>query len=611
MILLVEVMIAVYLPASFHFRELIIRYVPLSIIITAALYYSNVRVKKSIQVFSENNPELADRLKKIENPVDTIDICFDHITTQKQLITNYLTENKSIEKSLHKSEQRYKNLIETLPDATILTDSNGSIIMFNHRFSVVFEVDDKEEQSGSDIFSYIPRHEYDRFHNVMDQLKIKKQVEPFECMMTKKNGTLLFSAEVSISAAYGRDKEICELIFLIRDISERKRSELEKAKMEEQFRSIYKMEVIGQLAGGIAHDFNNILGAISGYSDIIMLRYKEDERLSKYAKMILSAATRASDLTKKLLTFSRKSKLQMERINVHDLLEETVELLQRTIDKNMHVSCTLNAENPIITGDAAQLQSTLMNLAINSRDAMPDGGEIRFITENTIIDEKLTVFHAYSISPGSYLAISIHDTGTGMDHHVLSHLFEPFFTTKDVGKGTGLGLASAYGTIKSHSGYIDVKSKPGEGATFTMYLPEARIQSTREIQQDTHNGMGKGNILVVDDESVIRDAVKEMLSWMGYSVFTSASALDAIEFYRRHTPRIDLVILDMIMPGMNGKECLAALKKIDSDVKVILSTGYRMEEKLEEFIKDGVVSILQKPYVSAQLAQAIHNVLNS
>lgn len=607
---LVEMLVAHFLPPSAHFKEFMVRIIFLTTVFAAALYYESVRIKKVIRAFSEDNPELTDRLKKTHNSIEIIDTCFNYIKIQRQLSANNLTDLKNIQTSFNKSEQRYRNLIETLPDATILTDHNGSIIMFNRRSSVVFGIDMNEEISNLGIFSFIPRHEHDHFHGIIDQLKKKKQVESFECLMTKKNTPLLFSAEVRISAAYGQKNEIYELIFLIRDISERKRSELERAKTEEQFRSIYKMEVIGQLAGGIAHDFNNILGAISGYSDLILLRYQEDERLSKYAKMILSASTRASDLTKKLLTFSRKSKLQMESINVHHLIEETVELLRRTIDKNIHVSCTLNANSPFITGDAAQLQSALMNLAINSRDAMPYGGKIHITTENTVLDEKLTIFHAYSISPGTYLAISIHDTGSGMDHHVLSHLFEPFFTTKDVGKGTGLGLASAYGTIKSHNGYIDVKSKPGDGATFTMYIPNSRTHSAPEITQVTHNGDGKGNILIVDDESVIRDAVKEMLTWMGYSVFTCNSALEAIEFYQKRSPVIDLVILDMIMPGMNGKECLAALKKIDSNVKVILSTGYRMDEGHEELLKDGIIDILQKPFLSAQLAQVIHNALH-
>jgi CheY-like chemotaxis protein len=370
------------------------------------------------------------------------------------------------------------------------------------------------------------------------------------------------------------------------------------------------MEVIGQLAGGIAHDFNNILGAISGYGDIILLRYQEDERLAKYAKMILSAAGRASDLTKKLLTFSRKSKLRMETIDVHKIIEETVDLLERTIDKNIKVKYVFNAKNPCITGDSSQIQSAIINLAINSRDAMPEGGEIFISTENTVLDEKLTIFHAYSISPGSYLAVSVRDTGEGMEQRVLSHLFEPFFTTKDIGKGTGLGLASVYGTVKSHNGYIDVKSEPGKGSTFTLYVPDTDVKAVPVTYSVNSSTRGKGNILIVDDEGVIREAVKEILSWLGYSVYTCTNGQEAIDFFNKKEPVIDLIILDMIMPGMNGKDCFTMLKSIDNNVKVILSTGYRIDEERQALLDVGIIDILNKPFVSAQLAQSVHSALN-
>jgi CheY-like chemotaxis protein len=197
-----------------------------------------------------------------------------------------------------------------------------------------------------------------------------------------------------------------------------------------------------------------------------------------------------------------------------------------------------------------------------------------------------------------------------MDQQVLSHLFEPFFTTKDIGKGTGLGLASVYGTIKSHNGYIDVKSEPGKGSTFTMYIPGSEIQTIPEKTLLSHTSKGMGNILVVDDEAVIREAVKEILSWLGYSVYTCSNGLEAVDFYKNRSPLIDLVILDMIMPGINGKECFSLLKKLDSSVRVILSTGYRIEEDRQSLINDGIIDILQKPFVSAQLAQSVHYALS-
>jgi PAS domain S-box-containing protein len=560
--------------------------------------------------FSNDNPELASRLSTSTNAIEEVHSYVSQILTQKQVLINDLTEQKNIETSLRASEQRYRKLIDTLPDAILLTDKDGSIILTNNHTLSILDVSNESELLHKSIYSFIPEQEYEHFSTILNQLTNKRQVQSGEVLMIKRNASLFFTSEVSISAIYETNNEICELIILIRDISERKRDELEKAKLEEQFRSIYKMEVIGQLAGGIAHDFNNILGAISGYGDIILLRYQEDERLKKYAKMILSAAGRASDLTKKLLTFSRKSKLQLETIDLHKVIEETVDILERTINKNIRIKFIFNAKNPFITGDASQIQSAIMNLAINSRDAMPEGGEIFITTENTVLDEKLTIFHAYSISPGSYLAVSVHDTGEGMGQQVLSHLFEPFFTTKDIGKGTGLGLASVYGTIKSHNGYIDVKSEPGKGSTFILYIPDINVKTVPVTSSLSSSTRGKGNILIVDDEAVIRDAVKEVLSWLGYSVYTCTNGQEAIDFYGRNDPKINLIILDMIMPGINGKDCFIKLKNIDNDVKVILSTGYRIDEERESLLDIGIIDILNKPFVSSQLAQSIHSALN-
>jgi PAS domain S-box-containing protein len=607
---IIELLFALYTPPSQQLSTVVLRILFLTLIFLVVLLYQGKPLQQFVKTCARENPELIAKLKATNNVFDGLSAYIEIINTQKQLLVNDLTEHKRIESSLRKSEQRYRNLIETLPDATLLTDKNGSIILNNHRSLAVLGIDNDTMLLQSNIYSFIPEQEHDHFSRIFNQLKRQKQIESFECLMIRKNISLFFSAEVSISATCGPDDEIIELIFIIRDISERKRTELEKAKLEEQFRSIYKMEVIGQLAGGIAHDFNNILGAISGYGDIILLRYQQDERLAKYAGMILSAAGRASDLTKKLLTFSRKSKLRMDSIDVHTVIEETVELLERTIEKNIQVKCSMRATKPFVIGDASQIQSAIMNLAINSRDAMPEGGEILISTENSVLDEKLTIFHAYSISPGSYLAISIQDTGSGMDQQVLSHLFEPFFTTKDIGKGTGLGLASVYGTIKSHNGYIDVKSEPGKGSTFTMYIPGSEILTIPEKILSSHTSTGKGNILIVDDEAVIREAVKEILSWLGYSVYTCSNGQEAVDFYKNRSPLIDLVILDMIMPGINGKECFSLLKGLDSNVKVILSTGYRIEEDRQSLINDGIIDILQKPFVSAQLAQSVHYALS-
>lgn len=606
----VELSFSLLFPSSSQLVVALYQIVLLSVFFMFLSSMGKLQLHRLAKQCSETNPELATRLSQSTDKSEEIIAYINQISAQKQILIHDLTEQKKTEESLRNSEQRYRKLIETLPDATLLADKEGTIILTNKHTLSVLGVDNESELLQKNIYSFIPEQEYEHFSTILNQLTQKRQIQSGEVLMIKKDTSHFFTSEVSISAIYDDNDQICELIMLIRDISVRKRGELEKAKLEEQFRSIYKMEVIGQLAGGISHDFNNILGAISGYGDIILLRYPEDERLTKYAKMILSAAGRASDLTKKLLTFSRKSKLRMETIDVHKIIEETVDLLERTIDKNIRVKYVFNAKNPCITGDASQIQSAIINLSINSRDAMPDGGEICITTENSVLDEKLTIFHAYSISPGSYLSVSVRDTGVGMDHRVLSHLFEPFFTTKDIGKGTGLGLASVYGTVKSHNGYIDVKSEPGKGSAFTLYIPDTNVQALPVVSSIGSSTRGKGNILIVDDEGVIREAVKEILSWLGYSVYTCTNGQDAIDFYKQGEPAIDLIILDMIMPGINGKECFKLLKSINNNVKVILSTGYRIEEERQSLLSIGITDILSKPFVSAQLAQSVHSALN-
>ncbi len=606
----VEVSFALLFPTSSQLVGALYQIVILSLFFMLFSSLGTLQIQRLIKKCSAASPELAARISTTSDTIKEIEAYIHQISSLKKVLTNELAEQKKVEAALRNSEQRYRKLIDTLPDATLITDKEGSVILANSRTLSVLGVNDESELLQKNIYSFIHEQEYEHFSTLLNQLTKKRQIQSGEVLMIKKNISLFFTSEVSISAIYGADDDIRELIILIRDISERKRGELEKAKLEEQFRSIYKMEVIGQLAGGIAHDFNNILGAISGYGDIILLRYQEDERLAKYARMILSAAGRASDLTKKLLTFSRKSKLQLETIDTHKIIEETVDILERTLDKNIKVNYIFNAKNPCITGDVSQIQSAIINLAINSRDAMPEGGEIIITTENTVLDEKLTIFHAYSISPGSYLALSVRDAGEGMDQRVLSHLFEPFFTTKDIGKGTGLGLASVYGTVKSHNGYIDVKSEPGKGSTFTLYIPDTGVQVVPVANTINSTTKCKGNILIVDDEAVIREAVKEILSWLGYSVYTCSNGQEAVDFYKKRKPVIDLIILDMIMPGINGKDCFDLLKSIDENVKVILSTGYRIDEERQSLLDTGIIDILNKPFVSAQLAQSVHSALN-
>jgi two-component system, cell cycle sensor histidine kinase and response regulator CckA len=527
---------------------------------------------------------------------------------QRRTLMEEVAERRKTETALRRSEERYRILVETSPDAILLLELDRTIILCNRHSLHLVAYSNSDELHGRCLDELIDTttREGQLIADFFKEVKNKDQVHTWEGTALRRNGTT-FPAELTVSLVRNDAGEPNAFICIFRDITGRKRAELENMHLQEQFRAVYKMEAIGQLAGGVAHDFNNILGAISGYADIIRQKYSQDPKLDKYASMILSAATRAADLTSKLLTFSRRGKLQMTPFNVHQVLADIADILERTIEKNIRITLRTEAKNPIITGDAGQFQSAVMNLALNGRDAMPQGGELRIATTDVVLDENFAKTRAYVIAPGPYLMVIVEDTGTGMDKQAMAHLFEPFYTTKDIGKGTGLGLASVYGSVKSHNGYIDVISEPGKGSIFTMYYPSTTPTSKMTADQNHSNCIrGKGTILVVDDENFLRDALREMLSWLGYSVAVCGDGETAIQYYRQHHDHIDLIILDMVMPGLDGRSCFRLLKEINPHVKVLLATGYSLQEERQEMLDDGIVGILQKPFISAQLAKAVN-----
>ncbi|MFW6221042.1 MAG: response regulator [Fibrobacterota bacterium] len=386
----------------------------------------------------------------------------------------------------------------------------------------------------------------------------------------------------------------------------------DKRRLEMMLHHSQKMDAIGQLAGGIAHDFNNMLAGISGYANIIRRNYsKNDPKLEKYVCTIIKATDRAADLTNKLLAFARKGKYQMVPVNMHKVIEETINILDRTIDKKIRIRKNLYAPKHTIVGDPTQIQNALINLAINGRDAMPSGGILTFETAVEQMNYTEKRLSEFGIKAGMYLRFSISDSGIGMDETTLAHIYEPFYTTKGVGKGTGLGLASVYGSIKSHGGHISVKSKLGEGTTFSVYLPLADQPDCKKPGTDivpTVKGC-KARILIVDDEEIVRDLFKTLLTPYGYDVFTCADGLEAVEFYEKNFEGIDLVILDMIMPYKNGVETLTEMRSINPSVRAILSTGYDFTEKTQKILTKGIGGFLQKPFDESRLIKAISEAL--
>lgn len=387
------------------------------------------------------------------------------------------------------------------------------------------------------------------------------------------------------------------LLIVVMDVTEQKRT-------EDELRQAQKMDVVGQLAGGVAHDFNNMLTAIIGSAEMMERHVKDDPDLAKLLNTIQEAAGRSADLTGQLLAFSRKGSTRTVQVWMNKMVQSVVGLLERTIDKNIRLETRLIADHDLVIGDPTQLQNALLNLGINARDAMQNGGTITFATASVYLDASYCGSHSFHVHPGNYVEISVSDSGMGIKKDVIGHIFEPFFTTKGIGKGTGLGLAAVYGTVREHHGSINVYSEQGIGTVFKLYLPLAEEQKNPETLNEAPRS-GSGSILLVDDEVLIREMGQALLEEHGYKVFVAEDGRQALALYERERENIQLVILDVVMPVMGGKETLLRLLEANPDVRVLMSSGFHQDESNDLFIKLGARGFIQKPYRTQELFKAV------
>lgn len=379
--------------------------------------------------------------------------------------------------------------------------------------------------------------------------------------------------------------------------------------LEEQLRQSQKMESIGRLAGGIAHDFNNMIGAITGTAEVMMLQLDEDSTMRCYAKRILNTADKAAELTSRLLAFARKSKSGNMSFNLELAVDEALDIIERSIDKRISVETSYCGGGTIISGDPPAIENAIINLCINARDAMPDGGRIILTTEvKPMFDESSSSRHG--CAPGNYVVLSVKDTGIGMTEEIKEKIFEPFFTTKDEGKGSGLGLAAVYGSVKEHGGFIEVDTEVGMGTTIMVYLPVIKGKAPERLSEDVQGApLGSGTILLVDDEEFLRDAGTLLLSSLGYDVLLAENGEEAVDIYRQKKDEIDLVVLDMIMPVMNGEDAFNEMKKINNKVKVIIASGFAGETGMSRLLARGLLGFLRKPFNRNDIATLIADCL--
>lgn len=411
--------------------------------------------------------------------------------------------------------------------------------------------------------------------------------------------------EVSVTISPITDAEARPVgaVLVLRDISR-------QVAMEERLRQSQKMDAVGQLAGGIAHDFNNMLAGILGSAELLRSRSASDAVFMRLTGSIITAAERAADLTSKLLTFSRRAPVDVAVVDVHTVVSETLSLLGRSIDRRITVHTALSAASATVVGDSAELQSALLNLCINARDAMPDGGRLDLATRLVDLDDAWCSLSPFDLAPGRFVEIQVTDTGCGIPAEATERIFEPFFSTKPVGAGTGLGLAAVYGVVVDHHGAIQLTSEVGRGTTFTMLLPSSQSaappsESTGVMRLETETV----TVLVVDDEPTLRTAVELGLEDLGYRVLTAEDGQQALDVYREQGDHIDVVLLDTVMPRMNGPEALRELRRIDPSVRVVMSSGFTRDTSIGDLKDAGALEFIKKPYARKALAEVLARVV--
>ena len=533
----------------------------------------------------------------------------------RQLLTyEDITEKAKMEKTLKENERKYINLYEkskraealyrslldSSADAIITYDLEGKAQFVSPAFTHIFGWTFGEIEGGR--IPFMPESEREQTMAIIhDLVEYGKACHAFRTKRSTKDGRLL---DVSISASRYDDHEgnPSGLLVILRDISDKKR-------LEAQLQHAQRMESIGTLAGGVAHDFNNLLMAVQGNASLILLNKDSDHPDYKKIKNIEKQVQRGASLTKQLLGFARGGKYEVTPTNLNEIIRASTKMFART-KKELSINSKYQEKIWAVEADQGQIEQVLLNLFVNAWQAMSGGGNLFVETENLVLNADDV--RSLEIKPGRYVKISVSDTGVGMDASIRERIFDPFFSTREVGKGTGLGLASSYGIIRNHGGIIDVKSEKGKGSTFDIYLPAAKskvIDQRSEVSEVIKPG--SETILLVDDEGIIIDVTPEMLTELGYEVLTARSGEEALEQYRIiNRDKIDLVILDMIMPGMGGGETYDRLKQIDPEITVLLSSGYSIDGQATEILKRGCNGFIQKPFNIEILSKKIREILN-
>lgn len=502
--------------------------------------------------------------------------------------------------ALQQSEENLRITLDSIGEAMIAADTEGRVMRMNP----------VAEQLTGWSFSEARGRKFEEVFRAID-LESRRPLENVIEKVLSATESRLFESEILLISRNGKEYLVAESGALIRDSAGKTsgtviifRDMTKEQALQNQLLQSQKMEAVGLLAGGVAHDFNNMLGGIMSASELLGRRLPDDIKAKTYIDMIRDSAKRAADLTENLLSFARKRPISSAPVDVHTVLRDTVKLLLNTIDRRVHVAIDLAAEGSVVVGDQGQLQNAFLNLGINASQSMAEGGQLSIATRVVELNSTYCQASNFDLQAGLFLEVEVRDTGCGIEQDHLQHIFEPFFTTRANSKGTGLGLASVLGTVQQHSGAIGVYSEPGTGTVFHILLPLVD-EVAQSLPEPEPLVTGQGRILIVDDEALMRATSGALLEDLGYDILLAENGRHGLELFKQNRSDIDLVLLDMIMPEMNGRDCFREIRRIDPAAKIVLSSGFIQSHDLDDMRDNGLLGFISKPYNFTELSRVV------
>lgn len=516
-------------------------------------------------------------------------------------------ERKRAQEALQESEERYRALYDQTPLMYFTVDSQLKVLSVN-QFGAELLGYGVNELVGTSVLAVVHEEDHPLFQSAVEQsLHEDNRTAQSEFRKVKNDGTVLWVRETVQTIMDPHQQKI--LLLSCEDVTDRKRAEEALVRSEKQLHHTQKMEAIGTLAGGIAHDFNNILGAILGYSELAMTQVSQDERVKSYLEEVITAGIRAKELVKQILAFSRRSDQEREAVDLKVIVWEALKMIRATLPATIEIRSSLEVDPAVVFADPTQMHQVVMNLCANAEYAMRKEGGILDIALTSIEVTAKSVLEFPSLKPGTYLRLTIRDSGQGIPPEVLERIFEPFFTTKGSGEGTGLGLAVVHGAIVGHGGHISVSSVMGQGTTFTILFPRLDVVLPAHIDKTEEWPKGSGRVLFVDDEEILARWGEQLLTHLGYAVVAKTNPHEAVDLFRKQADQFDLVVTDQTMPTMSGEAFARAILEIREDIPIILCTGFSHIMSAEKAAQLGLRAFLMKPVNAAALAKTVKNVL--